>query len=793
MRKLPPTRDDPESGQSGRQDSELLYRTLFDHSPDAIVTVRDGCYVDCNPAALDLFGLSSRDELRRTAVGTLSPPTQPDGRNSITAAREVITESPHKGGIWFDWTFQSRTGREFPARVFLQPVEISGTTLLQMIIRDMTAEKEVLRQLNDQKRMLQQIVDHLPVALYCKDIGNGFRYTLCNRQCEELFGWSGEAVLGHTDFEISSADVALRARDQDLEIAATGKPMEVSDEQIDSPTGGTLIARTVKLAIPDSRGKPAMIVGISENITARREAERALHARERRFQELAEHAPVGIYLTDPRGACIYVNRELEQRTGMGQRESAGFGWLAAVHPDDRQNVLNRWREFVQGDTPFAEEYRFIRPDGNERWIADSAVPFRNEAGQIVGFLGITNDITQRKRSEAELQASRDEAQRANQAKSEFLSRMSHELRTPLNAVLGFGQLLEMNSGNLSESQKEGVEQILASGEHLLQLIDDVLDYSRIDTGHMSLGIRRIDPAESLERALSLIRAMAERNGIEIIAAAESLPGVLADPRRLQQVLVNLLSNAVKYNRQGGSVRVTHELLDDGMIRIAVQDTGPGIRERDQARIFEPFERIIDPRRLVEGTGIGLSICKRLVELMGGRIGFESEFGSGSTFWFDLPAADLDDEEDVDWLYGTLDTMVDLGELEGLRILYIEDHLASIRFMGEIMKRVDGCELLTATNGADGIVLAKSARPDLILMDLNLPGMSGHQALEILQYDERTAGIPVIALSASASTEAVEAAAAAGFAHFIAKPLRLGQLFEVLATVRREAEEFRNTG
>jgi PAS domain S-box-containing protein len=893
--------------------SETRYRTLFELSPDAVVTIQDGRFVDCNQAALRLFDLNTKEALRAAQPGDFSPPGQPDGQESVAAARQHFRTAAESGSASFEWTYRSRNGREFPAEVFLQSMNIGGSVLLQAVIRDVSQrkamegrarihrdyleavledspaaimvthidsgqirfanrsaskmlrmddagaedlsannlwvqaedrerfigqlkrhgvargearlrkadgtilyahlnwqynpgnsdevlcwaldisdQKDVQHRLHYQERMLQQIVDHLPVALFCKDVNDDFRYTMANRKCEEFFGAPAEAVIGRTDFEIFPDHVALRFREQDLEIAATGTLLEIPEEQIEPATGDTVYGHVIKIAIPDHQGEPSLLVGICENVTERREAEKALHASERRFRELTEHAPVGIYLTDPRGACIYVNEQWQLTTGLDQQQAAGDGWLSAVHADDRESVLTGWRAFIDESAPFSLEFRFLRPTGEEVWVASNAVAFKNEDGQTVGFLGTMTDITQRKLFESQLKISRDEAQRANQAKSEFLSRMSHELRTPLNAILGFGQLLQLNGENLSENQQEGVEQILAGGEHLLELIDDVLDFSRMDTGHMSLSIQRVDTAERLNAALSLVGPMAQRSGVEIKPPVDHPPDVIADSRRLHQILVNLLTNAIKYNRRGGEVSVLHERLDDDMVRIAVQDNGRGIHMEDGERLFEPFERAVDPNRLVEGTGIGLSICKRLVEMMGGRIGFDSEFGTGSTFWIDLPAAEATEGGDSR-LDSELGLTAEFAELEGIRILYVEDHLASIRFMSEIARRLAGCELLTATNATAGIALAKSARPDLILMDINLPGMNGIEALEVLLSDERTAGIPVVALSASASANAIQAGLAAGFVRFLPKPLRLGQLFGTIAAIRREARSVRNKG
>jgi CheY-like chemotaxis protein/nitrogen-specific signal transduction histidine kinase len=390
------------------------------------------------------------------------------------------------------------------------------------------------------------------------------------------------------------------------------------------------------------------------------------------------------------------------------------------------------------------------------------------------------DISLAKQHEIELRLSMNEAERANSAKSEFLSRMSHELRTPLNAVLGFAQLLQMTSENLTQSQEEGVNHILNGGEHLLHLIEDVLDFSRIESGHTSLNLQRFSLDQVLQRSLSLIRSLAEQRDITIISPANELVGLFADVRLTQQILVNLLTNAIKYNNIGGTVEVSASTLLDNMIRISIKDDGIGIRPDDQTRLFEPFERVVNPDIMIEGTGIGLSICKKLVQSMSGRIGFESEFGIGSTFWFELPAAIAIAQSST----GESDVAALTSELEGVRILYVEDHLASISLMTELARQIPDCDFTAVSNALDGVSLAKSSRPDLILMDINLPGLGGFEAMALIRKDERTRGIPVIALSASTSPELIESGKKAGFAHYLAKPLKLDELLQTLVATHK---------
>jgi PAS domain S-box-containing protein len=587
-------------------------------------------------------------------------------------------------------------------------------------------------------------------------------------------------VLGHSEFDFLEPYEALKIRQEDIELASSNLITDIPEERIESMTGEIKFGHKIKLAIPDADGKPSLILGLCQDLTEQKWAEQAMRASEIRFRELAEHAPVGIFMTDPHGAAVYINEQLQKMTGLDQEQAAGNGWIAAIHKEDRPKLMAAWQDFILGTSDFTGEFRFTHPDEHVIWVSSTAVRLKNESEQVIGFLGCVTDISLAKQHEIELRLSMNEAERANSAKSEFLSRMSHELRTPLNAVLGFAQLLQMTSENLTQSQEEGVNHILNGGEHLLHLIEDVLDFSRIESGHTSLNLQRFSLDQVLQRSLSLIRSLAEQRDITIISPANELVGLFADVRLTQQILVNLLTNAIKYNNIGGTVEVSASTLLDNMIRISIKDDGIGIRPDDQTRLFEPFERVVNPDIMIEGTGIGLSICKKLVQSMSGRIGFESEFGIGSTFWFELPAAIAIAQSST----GESDVAALTSELEGVRILYVEDHLASISLMTELARQIPDCDFTAVSNALDGVSLAKSSRPDLILMDINLPGLGGFEAMALIRKDERTRGIPVIALSASTSPELIESGKKAGFAHYLAKPLKLDSLLETLVATHK---------
>lgn len=755
-------------------DREQHLQAILEGGPAGIVTsdLKTGRIRFSNTRWLEMTGAGNTGE---------EPAFGPRFWADPNAREQVIDKLRQEGQAVGETRLLKSDGEQLPVMFTCQYNPGQRKEVLWWVV-DISERKKTQERLRLQEMLLEQILENLPVGVFCKDINNDLQYTVYNRKCEELFGMAAENVLGKSNFDFLPHDRAQEVREDDLEIIRTDRIMLIPERRIDTDDGETFFVRIMKLCVHDSNGKPNLIVGTAEDITDQREIEKSLQTSEERFRQLAANAPVGIFLTDPSGACIYVNDHWQRMAGLSQDEADGVGWQSAVHKGDVAEMEAAWQRFITGESEFSLEYRFVRPDGALTWVSGTAVTFRNYAGQVIGFLGCATDITEHKQFERELRHSRDEAQHANEAKSEFLSRMSHELRTPLNAILGFGQLLQMKNQNLTDNQVEGVNQILAGGEHLLELIEDVLDLSRIETGHLSLSLKKVSTAQVLQRSVYMVESLADSSRVIIELPVGDIPEAVADSRRLQQVLVNLLTNAIKYNRVDGTVNVMVTRQPENKVRISVTDTGLGIREDDQARLFEPFERIGEHNMMIEGTGIGLSICKKLMNMMGGQIGFESEFGVGSTFWIDLLAGM--ESEASETLGKHVNMLRQAARLKGIRILYVEDHMASIRLMSEVTQIIPDCEFIVATNAPDGVALAKSVRPDLILLDINLPGPQGFDALEQLKNDKRTRKIPVIAVSATATKATIERGKKAGLDDFLSKPLYLEQLFRAIDSVYR---------
>jgi signal transduction histidine kinase/ActR/RegA family two-component response regulator len=440
------------------------------------------------------------------------------------------------------------------------------------------------------------------------------------------------------------------------------------------------------------------------------------------------------------------------------------------------------------------ELTAIRKDGSRLATVVSVTALRDAEESLIGYLLIATDNTARRLVEAEreqlnialrdknieLEAARLVAEKANLAKSDFLSSMSHELRTPLSAVLGFAQLIESGSPAPTPAQKRSVDQILKAGWYLLELINEILDLALIESGKLSLSLEPISLSELVRECEAMIEPQARTRGISIAYPDFTAPSyVQADRTRLKQILINLLSNSIKYNRAAGRVVVDCTLTPEGRLRIGVRDTGEGLAPDKLAQLFQPFNRLGQEANLEQGTGIGLVVCKRLIELMGGEIGVESLVGEGSVFWIDLNITDRP-QAVVDSGHPAAVPRLALPEgAELSTLLYVEDNPANLMLVEDLVARRPDLRLLSAKDAPRGLEIARTARPDVILMDINLPGMSGLQALRILADDPLTAAIPVVALSANAVPRDIQRGLDAGFFRYLTKPIKVNEFMDTL--------------
>jgi PAS domain S-box-containing protein len=491
---------------------------------------------------------------------------------------------------------------------------------------------------------------------------------------------------------------------------------------------------------------------------------------------IVDASPDMLCLLDVQGEILRASGAEELILGYPAGTLIGRSWLTLVHPDDAGSVVSEFDRVARNEvTRFDARHRLSRADGSWTTVATRSRAIFDHDGTPIAIVAASRDVSNDVGREQKLLLAVSEAERANKAKSEFLSRMSHELRTPLNSVLGFAQLLEMDE--LSPSQEEAVAQILRAGRHLLGLIDEVLDISRIESGHLELQIEPVELRSIISDAVGLTSPLADKAGVLVTVGGSLEPNAcaVADRQRLLQVLLNLLSNAVKYNSPGGRVKVTCESLPAGHVGVAVSDTGVGIREQDMPRLFEPFERLGADQIGIEGSGVGLTIAKSLVERMDGVLDVYSRVGQGSTFEVVLKRAT------TPAVRGGLPPveLEDLSPAQSACVLLIEDNLANLTLIESVLTRRGGVRLLAAMHGTLGIDLAREHLPDLVLLDLHLPDQSGAEVLSRLQSDETTSKIPVVVVSADRSSEQDRAMRELGAVDYLIKPFDVRDLLRTV--------------
>lgn len=497
--------------------------------------------------------------------------------------------------------------------------------------------------------------------------------------------------------------------------------------------------------------------------------------------------------TDPSGIITDANMQMEALTGCTRIELIGTPFKKYFTDPERAEA---GIEKVLSEKKLTNyELTARASDGTETVVSYNATTFYDRYDVLQGVVAAARDITERKLLDQELQETNIELQgakfaadKANLAKSDFLSSMSHELRSPLNAILGFAQLMETGTPQPTQDQKSSIDQILQAGWYLLELINEILDLALIESGKLSLSLEAMSLPEVLLDCQAMIEPQAKKSGIQMSFPLLDCPYFAhADRTRVKQIIINLLSNAIKYNRVGGSVNVTCSIHTAQRIRISVQDTGEGLPAEKLAQLFQPFNRLGQEASAEEGTGIGLVVSKRLVELMGGEIGAQSTVGVGSVFWIDLNLAEalqLPDGEDAELVQSNTPEQ----HSRALRtLLYVEDNRANMQLVEQLIARRPDMRLLTAEDGTRGIALARTHQPEVILMDINLPGISGIQALKILREDPMTAHIPVLAISANAMPHDIKVGLEAGFFRYLTKPIRVNEFMISLDLALKDSE------
>ncbi len=724
-----------------------------------------------NPAFERITGYAAAEALGRNCRFLQGPERDQPALEAIRAALRTGTEGH---GLLRNFR---KDGTPFWNELVITPVRdgIGRLTHFIGVIKDITERKEAEAALERYEFMVNAVGEMMTV------VSPEHRYEAVNDQWCVMLDRRRDEVIGAPLAEIWGEKAYLESIAPPIEQCFNeGYPVSIR-ASISLPRIGERVCAITYYPYHAPSGEVAHVVVVTRDITDQVRAELALQASESRLRTVLDSMVDGVIVIDEQGIIESFNPAAEAIFGYRPEEAMGQNVkLLMPEPDalSHDGHLRRHRETGKASIiGVGREVTGRRKDGTT-FPMDLAVSTMASGGRRC-FVGVARDISERKAVELELVHALETAQVASRAKSEFLSSMSHELRTPMNAILGFAQLLHMDRG-LGDEQTDNVAEILKAGRHLLALINEVLDLSRIESGKLSLSMEPVALVDLIGECAALVESGAVRQGLALerdIGECENR-WARADRLRLKQVLLNLLSNAVKYNRQGGRVRIECGFPTPGRVRLSVSDTGLGIPEDMQAELFTAFHRLGRESSNIEGTGIGLVISKKLVELMGGDIGMESRPGRGSTFWVELaesPPLPQPGDPDEDQAAPPDRAATGGGPIHTL--LYVEDNPANLRLVQQALARRPDLRLLTSGDPLEGLELARIQRPALILLDINLPGMDGYELLGRLREYPDTRAIPAIAISANAMEGDIRRGLEAGFRAYLTKPLDLNRLQE----------------
>ncbi len=725
-----------------------------------------------NPAFTQQTGYSAAEAIGQTPELFLGDQSD---LKVLSGARQKLAAGESVQAELVQYT---KAGTPYWAEVSITPVVDNRQNHWVAVQRDISERKADKERLERYTRRLDDILESITDAFFALD--QTWHFTYVNREAERVLGRSRDEFIGVSFWEAFPDAVGTLFEERYRE--AVDEQRTVTFESFYSPLNKWFGVS----AYPSDEGLSVFF----DDVTDRRRYEEALKERNDTLQSFYNSAAVmmgTVEITDDDIIHITDNAATYKFFGTDAETMEEASARALGVPDDYLEAwLDAYRTSLDQREPVRFEYKHRLPH-EHRWLSVTVNYIGSGPSERPRFSYVVNDITDRKAALDALQEAKDEAERANQAKSDFLSRMSHELRTPLTAILGFSQLLQLSE--LSEEDADNVDDIYKAGQHLLELINEVLDIARIESGQMSLSVEPVRLHDVLEESLELVRPLGSEREIEFDVVLDNLPQlfVMADRQRLKQVILNLLSNAVKYNREGGTVRLLASQTEDGYAHIGVRDTGRGIAPDKQARLFEAFERLGVEQFGVEGSGLGLALSKNLVELMGGSVTVDSVVDEGSTFWVALPLAEANPARSED--QNEDDINLDSAETEAAhRVLYIEDNLSNLKLITRILAQRPDIDLISAMQGSLGLTLARKHQPDVVLLDLHLPDMDGADVLRELHNHPETADIPVVVISADATARQIEKLTAQGAHAYLTKPIDVAKLLATLRELLEDASE-----
>ena len=793
------------------ESEQKLAITLSSIGDGVIATDAQARITLLNPVAEELTGWTSAQALGRL-VDDVFHIVNKDTRLAVSIPVSDALAHGTVQGLANHTVLIARDGREFDIADSCAPIRDAQSLVVGavLVFRNVTEEYAAQQKLSDASAQMQTILSTVVDGIVTIQAQGGVVETI-NPAVEQMFGYTAAELLGQgfgfliPELEQEDHQVSLVHYGVSDEARALGRGREVTGFRKD----GSRFPLEIAVSEMTLRGA-RYFTGILHDISARKQAETELRQAGALQSAIFKSANFSCIATDAQGVIQIFNVGAERMLGYSAAEV--MDQITPAEISDPREVIARAKALsTELETEIAPgfealvfkasrgiediyELTYIRKDGSRFPAVVSVTALRDEAHAIIGYLLIGTDNTARIAAEdgrahldralkiknIELEAACVAADKANLAKSEFLSSMSHELRSPLNAILGFAQLMESGLPAPTPDQASGIAQILKAGWYLLELINEILDLALIESGRLSMSIEPVSLAEVLHDCENMFEPQATGRGIHMQYPVFDKPCfVAADRTRVKQVFVNLLSNAIKYNCVDGSVTVSCRPTQDARLRISVRDTGHGLSAQKLSQLFQPFNRLGQEESGEEGTGIGLVLSKRLAELMGGSIGARSTVGVGSEFWIELNLA-----TPKALVLETSRTPIKEPALAqdavAVRsLLYVEDNKANMELVAQIIARRPDMRLLRAEDGVRGIALARTHLPDVILMDINLPGINGLQALGLLRNDPLTRHIPVLALSANAMRQDIERGMQAGFYRYLTKPIRISEFILAL--------------
>jgi PAS domain S-box-containing protein len=759
---------------------EEHFRRLIEHASDLVsIIAPDGTIRYESEAIERLYGYTPAEGIGTSAWERVHP----GDHATVAAALRDVTAHPGKTGS-AEFRYRARGGE-------WRVVEAVGKTLtddpqdgIVINTRDITERRRAEEALRESEERYRALIENGHDIIVILDPETG-RIRYQSPSMERILGWSPADLAERSVFElVHPEDLPDGLAAIAESVAQPGTTRSAEYRFLHKDGSWRRLETFGRTLMPDSAERG--LVFNTRDITERKEAEDALRRSESLFRRLIENGQDTIAIVDQTGVMTYMSPSSLRMLGYKAEELVGRATFEFSHPDDIPMLAAEiGRVFAEPGYMGHVEYRFRHRDGSWRYLESIGQTLSPDSPDE-GLVANTRDVTERRMAEEALRRATAEAEAANRAKSEFLSRMSHELRTPMNSILGFAQLLER--AQLPDAQRRGVQHILTAGRHLLRLINEVLDIARIESGRQQLSLEPVRLGAVMQEAMALARPLAAQGGIVLSAAQapEDALFVRADRQRLVQVLLNLLSNAVKYNRPGGVVRLGWERIDAGegadpRVRLRVQDTGVGIAPEKLDQLFVPFARLGAEFSDVEGTGLGLALSQRLVEAMGGELVLERSDADGSSFAVELRLS----RDPVEGLALRTASAAADSPAPPVRtpvtLLYVEDNLANLSLVETILASRPGWKTIPALQGRLGAELACEHAPDLVLLDLHLPDVQGDEVLRRLRADRRTARIPVVMISADATPRTIDRLRAEGADAYLTKPLDVD---EFLSTIDR---------